>query len=57
MNKTEKEKNSSIEQYAFLSDEPIGTEKEDVLGRAKFANALAKKILYYEATHSIVKSC
>src|SRR4030042_6226495 len=38
----------------FLSDQPIETPDQDKLGRNKFAESLAKAILSYEQTDSIV---
>lgn len=52
--KKEKKNNSMAEQNIFISDAPIISEEEDVLGRVKFAHSLSKNILLHEDKKTIV---
>jgi predicted KAP-like P-loop ATPase len=54
MMKKEKKNNSVAEQNIFISDAPIISEKEDVLGRVKFAHSLSKNILLHGDKKTIV---
>ncbi len=50
----EKQNNAIVDQNVFLSDAPIISEKEDILGRRKFARSLSRNILRHEDKNTIV---